>query len=88
MARGDITSAVREIAAERGVHECTVWRWLAAMRASGSTQLPTQERRCDYCDDPLPPGVTISRRFCDDVCRVYYHRHQELVTTAGADDIV
>lgn len=75
MARGDTTNLVRDLAAERGVHERTVWRWFAAIRLSGKTELLTQERTCDCCSKPLPPGSRMSRRFCDGVCRVYYARY-------------
>ena len=75
MAYGDTTALVRQIAADRGVRERTVWRWFAAIRAGASLELLIEPRYCDYCGDPLPEDSSLSRRFCDATCRVYNHRY-------------
>ena len=80
--RTGISETVAEIARERRVTERTVWRWVAAVRTSGSDELLAKERNCDNCGRALPGGSTIRRRFCDGVCRVYYHRYREPKTAA------
>ena len=75
MKRGEITDQVRQVARVRGVSERTVWRWFAAMRASGSLQLFERGQLCDWCGSALPPEATIRRRFCRPACRTAHHRH-------------
>jgi hypothetical protein len=83
--RESATSLVREIAHERGVSERTVWRWIARARAAGSP-LPLErlDRHCDYCETPLPETATARRRFCDDICRVYFNRVERPATAIRA----
>ena len=85
--RTGISRAVAELAANRGVSKRTVWRWVAAIRTSGSEELLDKGLNCDNCGRALPEGSTIRRRFCDGVCRVYYHRYREPTTTAAATPI-
>lgn len=83
--RTGISERVTELAANRGVSKRTVWRWVAATRASKSEELLDKGLNCDNCGRALPEGSTIRRRFCDGVCRVYYHRYKEPTTMAAAD---
>jgi len=80
MARGELSASVREVADRLGVSERTVWRWHAAhpLAATADDLInladEIEERVCASCHTPLPPGVTIRRRFCDPTCRVDAHR--------------
>ena len=74
MVRGDTIEQARNLAAERGVSERTVWRWFAAMRAADSLELLERERICECCERDLPAHSTIRRRYCDGTCRVNAHR--------------
>jgi hypothetical protein len=78
MAWGDTIGEVRNLAQERGVSERTVWRWFAAIRASGQTDLDSLAwpRPCAYCQTPLPENATIRRVYCDDICRQYARRRR------------
>jgi len=74
MVRDDTIEQARNLAAERGVSERTVWRWFAAMRAADSLELLERERICECCERDLPAHSTIRRRYCDGTCRVNAHR--------------
>jgi hypothetical protein len=74
--RTQISKTVAEIAFDRGVSERTVWRWVAVMRASGSDELLRRPRICEECDEPLPEGSTIRRRYCRPACRVRANRRK------------
>lgn len=74
MVRGEKSRLVRGIAEARGVHERSVWRWLARLSEEELRKLLVTGRTCAHCGEPLPPGSRTSRRFCDDTCRVYSWR--------------
>jgi NADH pyrophosphatase NudC (nudix superfamily) len=75
--RARMTAAVAELADEREVSERTVWRWIAQMRARGDQHLPTKQRFCEYCGEPLSEHATQRRRYCDGRCRVYAARKRD-----------
>jgi predicted nucleic acid-binding Zn ribbon protein len=71
-----LADAVAALAFERGVSERTVWRWIAKLRAEGLQALPSGERQCERCGKALPADARISRRYCEDTCRVYAWRQR------------
>jgi hypothetical protein len=82
--RTGISEWVAEIAPERGVSERTVWRWVAAMRISGSDELLIRPRICEECDDPLPEGSTIRRRYCRAACRIKANRRNPQASASNS----
>ena len=79
MARGDTVNQVRLLAAQQQVSERTVYRWFAAMRQAGTTELLQRLRdgwACACCNEPLPTQATIRRRYCDNTCRQAADRHR------------
>jgi transcriptional regulator of met regulon len=75
---GDTTEQVRELAKTYGVSERTAWRWFAAMRAAGNTDLLKEfsTRVCGYCGSELPQDATLRLFYCDDLCRNYARRRR------------
>jgi len=67
------SSLVRALAAERQVHERTVWRWKARLEATGEA-IPVPGRPCPQCGQPLPRDATISRVYCSRRCRARARR--------------
>jgi len=77
LARQESVEQVKRVAEAWGVSTRTVYRWFAAIRASGTRDISllTRERVCDCCGTPFPEGATIRRRYCDGACRISNHRH-------------
>jgi len=67
------SALVRALAAERRVHERTVWRWKARLEATGEPP-PVPGRPCPECGEPLPRDATISRVYCSRRCRARARR--------------
>ena len=81
---GSHSQRVASLAAETGVSERTMWRWLKLLQTgqpapinpdiTGPLGLPSFT--CQACGQLLPRGSTSRRRYCDARCRVHHHRHR------------
>jgi len=76
-----VTAAVRAFASERGLSERTAWRWLLLLREQGS--LPSSERPCAECNELLPEGATLRRRYCGARCRMRACRRRQRAWVGG-----
>lgn len=75
-----LASLVRQLTAERDIHERTAWRWIARMRETGEP-MPLSGRLCAYCGRALPVGSTVRRLYCPGSrCRVKAYRERQKTT--------